>query len=69
MRVWGFFSTLEFEFTFKEEDSSVPGTAEEFRLLNKLQKRISYFHKGKSGKNPLMMFIKVKLSNLFYSHV
>lgn len=42
----------------EEDDVSVPGTAEEYRLLMQLEKKIAFHHKVKSGKNPVMMTIK-----------
>lgn len=48
--------------SFQEDDVSVPGTAEEYRLLMQFEKKIAFHHKVKSGKNPVMMTIKVIFS-------
>ncbi|XP_062615241.1 uncharacterized protein LOC134276974 [Saccostrea cucullata] len=50
--------TFKSEHELEEEDVSVPDAAEELQLLKQLEQKVSFFHKGKSGKNPLMMIIK-----------
>nr|XP_022308457.1 uncharacterized protein LOC111114453 [Crassostrea virginica] len=42
----------------KEDDGFVPGEMEEYMLLKQLEDRISFFHKGKAFKNPLMVTVK-----------
>lgn len=50
---------FNFLYLFQEDDVSVFGIVEEYRFLMQFEKKIVFYYKVKSGKNFVMMIIKV----------
>lgn len=50
---------FNFLYLFQEDDVSVLGIVEEYRFLMQFEKKIVFYYKVKSGKNFVMMIIKV----------